>query len=509
MTNLDDTAFFARCSKSAVWLAFAVFAALPSSGPAMAAADSATAGAADEGAPRNTVVPRKQKQAEPSAPAGEGEPYQPPEPKVEHGELAQVSWGEAPEQFPPALEQAIVIVTRNYPSATSARAALRAASSEVRAAKWMRFPSISVETTYRNRSGGSGVGKFDPEISVETPIWSGGRVGAGIRRAEASEDASSASYVETLQSLALTTSDTYFEIVRLTQAERLLAESAELHNRLVQTMERRVKYEVSPVADLELARSRAAQIQQQYTATRAQRRTALRILAELVADPSYDLGPVPYYNAGLDLESRDTLEDQAVFYDPTLRRLRAQVDVAEADTDARRATIMPQVNAQYSYNDYFGSRVGVVVRAQTTGGLSQFSQVNAAKQRVQAAVDDVRSNEQQLRRDIDTEIIKYEAAKQRALIASDAADTAGRVSESYMRQFIAGRRSWLDVMNGLREAVTARISKADAEVAVMSSAARLVLRSGRWHPEFDSPESNAENAHEKRVPIQPAPRMPG
>jgi adhesin transport system outer membrane protein len=42
--------------------------------------------------------------------------------------------------------------------------------------------------------------------------------------------------------------------------------------------------------------------------------------------------------------------------------------------------------------------------------------------------------------------------------------TASNVSASYMRQFIAGRRSWLDVMNALREAVNAQIGLTDSEI---------------------------------------------
>ena len=62
-----------------------------------------------------------------------------------------------------------------------------------------------------------------------------------------------------MQDLANTVTNTYFEIVRQTQSEQLLAESVDVHRQLVATMERRVKQEVSPIADLELARSRLAQ----------------------------------------------------------------------------------------------------------------------------------------------------------------------------------------------------------------------------------------------------------
>ena len=507
LTQQYDTALFGgRASKSA-WLTLATAAALLPALPARAetAAAEATADAAgtsaEDAQPRNSIVRRERNEPEkePSAEESDMPVYGPPSPKVEHGKLAEIGWEEAPPYFPPALEEAINIVTRNYPSATSARAALRAANSEVKAARWLRFPSISANAVYRDRSGGASAGALDPQLVVEAPIWSGGRIEANIRQAKASEEASSAQYIETIEQLALTTNNTYFEIVRLTQSEQLLAESVKVHERLVETMERRVAQEVSPVADLELARSRTAQIQQQYTVTQSQRRTALRILAELVADPSYDLGPIPYYDPELDLPDRDAMEDQAVVFDPKLRRLRAEVDIARADLDSKKAAIFPQLNGQYSYDDVFGSRFGVVVRAQTSGGLSNFSQMNASRQRIQGALEDVRVQEQQLRRDIASDIIQYESAKRRATISRDASDTASRVSESYMRQFIAGRRSWLDVMNALREAVTAELGQADAEVGAMSAAGRLSLRTGRWAPDFEQPAISDDPESSERL----------
>lgn len=406
--------------------------------------------------------------------------YGPPAPKARDGALPGIGWPRAPAVVPPALDEAVNLVTENYPSALSARAALRAAASDVNAAKWLRFPSVQGNLAYLDDSGAP-----EPQLVVEAPVWSGGRIGASIRRAKASEDASSASYMETIQQLALTVSQTYFEIVRLTQTEQLLEDSLREHMRLVGTMERRVSQEISPLADLELARSRAAQIEQQYTTTVSQRETALRIMAELVADPAYDLGPIPYYNPEMDIANTDVLEDQAVAYDPTLRRLSAEADVARAELDTRKASLFPQLNAQYSYDDIFGSRVGMVLRAQTTGGLSQFSEVESARLRITAALESIRTAEQQLRRDIAADVIQFDAAKRRAAISTSASETAARVSASYMRQFIAGRRSWLDVMNALREAVTAQVGKAEAQVTAMSAATRLQLRSGRWHPVFD------------------------
>ena len=105
--------------------------------------------------------------------------YGPPAPKVQKGQLAAIAWTEPPALMPPALEEAVNLVTRNYPSARSARAALQAAASDVRAAQWLRFPSVTGNLAYLDD-----LNSPEPQIVVEAPLWSGGRIGSNIRRAK-------------------------------------------------------------------------------------------------------------------------------------------------------------------------------------------------------------------------------------------------------------------------------------------------------------------------------------
>jgi len=64
-----------------------------------------------------------------------------------------------------------------------------------------------------------------------------------------------------------------------------------------------------------------------------------------------------------------------------------------------------------------------------------------------------------------------------------AAETTARVTESLLRQFVAGRRTWLDVMNAVREGVAAKAALVQVESSAMASAARLQLRTCAWQPE--------------------------
>lgn len=497
MTDLNDLVATPWRATTPVWLALAAASLLLPAGSALAAQTAAVDGE-PETAPQQAPADAQDPPApvrrpadmgappvvDPDKPVVQAEYYGPPSPKSEKGKLPEIGWVPAPAGVPPALENAVQIVTTNYPSVKSSRAALRAAASDVRAAKWLRAPSLTADLAYRDADNSP-----VPQFTVELPVWTGGRIGAAIDRAEASEEVSSSRYLETVQTLALSTIQTYFQIAQLTFRQQALAGSVSEHRKLVGTMERRVAQEVSPLADLELARSRTAQVEQEYNLIRSQRDTALRVMAELVADPNYDLGPLPFYDPSVPLPDTTALEDQAVAFDPTRRRLLSEADEANAQYKATKASLFPQVASQYTYDDFYGSRVGLVLKMQTSSGLSQFAQVEGARLRIDAANQQVVVAEQQLRRTIASDVIEYQAARERSGISADASATAAKVSASYMRQFIAGRRSWLDVMNALREAVSAQIGLSDAEMTVLWARSRLLLRSGRWHPTFDNHEN--------------------
>lgn len=126
--------------------------------------------------------------------------------------------------------------------------------------------------------------------------------------------------------------------------------------------------------------------------------------------------------------------------------------------------------------------MGLVASLETAGGLSRFSAVSSARGRLEALEAQYLTAQRQLRQRINNDLTEFESASARADVSRNASFTANNVSQSYMRQFIAGRRSWLDVMNSLRETLSARLIQADAEIQTLASFTRLSLRTGRWSP---------------------------
>ena len=160
-----------------------------------------------------------------AAPAQTQPVYGPPKAvTLEHPQNLTLDWAAAPASAPSALVRALEIVTRTYPSVRGARAAINAAASDVKGAQWQRFPNISVQTSF------VGTGNtIAPSVSLAAPIWAAGKLGANIKRARAGLNASEAQYREVVLGLAVDTSQTYFDIARLTRREALITESLDEH----------------------------------------------------------------------------------------------------------------------------------------------------------------------------------------------------------------------------------------------------------------------------------------
>lgn len=393
---------------------------------------------------------------------------------------------EPPPAVVPELATLAARAAESHPSVEAARATLRAAATDVRAAKWQRGPSVSVEAL--SFEGGAPVVRgdnFAANLVLDQPLWQGGRIGGTIDRAQAIERLSVAQASEAAQQIALRTTAAYFDLVRATRRAMILERGLAEHRNLVESITRRVQQDVSPRVDLDLARARTAQLEDQLTAAVALRTTNLQRLRELLGQPDYSLPAIPFYDAALHHPPVGRAIEDATLCSPARARLQAEALVARADAKLAKAQYMPRVSAIFSSNEVTGERVGVVFRAGTNGGLSQFEAESAARIRREAAELRVGAVERDLRDAVTADVAENEAARARILSSGAAASASRAVTDSYQRLFVVGRRSWLEVMNAALETTQAELAADDAEVAAMASAARLSLLTCRWRPEIE------------------------
>lgn len=389
----------------------------------------------------------------------------------------------APPDVPAALHKAAGDAAFGHPAVKAAEAQIRAAGYDLRSARWLRFPSLTVEALATSR--GSAVAAQDGTVLnavIEQPIWTGGRISAAIDRAKAQGTMRRAMLDETVRDLSLRTVQAYFDLANAIQRADVLSDVLGQHGELIATITRRVDQQISPQSDLELAKARSAQIEQQLTLAQAQRRSSLNTLIELTGDSNPQLGIVPAYNPSLHHPLLEGAVERALSCDPRTIRLRAEALIARAEQKSAKAALFPQLVGQLSSNEILGERVGVALRAQTGNGLSQAATAQGAGQRVSASEEAAMTAQRDVREALRLDFVNNAAAKQRIASTGNAAASSRLVTESYKRQFIAGRRTWLDVMNSLQETSSTRLGLVESEVLAMLTSARIALRTCAWEP---------------------------
>ena len=203
----------------------------------------------------------------------------------------------------------------------------------------------------------------------------------------------------------------------------------------------------------------------------------LRRLQEQLVDPEYSVSDTPIVGSlGLN-GAMDDIQGIAEGQDPQRKRLLAEAQVAAADARASRSASIPSLNLEYDYDQIYHHRVGVALKAQATG-LSQIVAAKAAGLRETAASQKVDTAVHDLRAEIAADFIDYKSALARSGVATESSLSNDEVRDSYLRQFTAGKRTWLDVMNAVREAMTAQLDVVDIHYEALLMQTRLLIRMG-------------------------------
>jgi adhesin transport system outer membrane protein len=386
-----------------------------------------------------------------------------------------------PKGIPNALVDAVALASREHPLVQQALANRRARVAQLKGARWLQFPSLSVEGLAVTQ--GNQIGAQDglaANIIVEQPLYSFGRIGGTIEAADAALVTSTNGVIDAQVEILLRTVAAYYDLALATEREAILKDSLGQHNELLETISRRVTQEVSPQADLDLASSRVAQIEQDLAAVAGARSTAYSRLQELVGYAAINFGTIPRLDPEIELPTEESLVSAALECSPLLKGLRSTVREREAQRRVARSRLFPQIVAQGSQNEILGARIGLALRLQTGNGLSQLSAVDSAKADILSAEFETATAEREIREQIKVDYLTFVAGRNRVTASARASSTSDLVTESYKRQFIAGRRTWLDVMNAVRESMAASLTESDAELSALAAYSRLMARSCNW-----------------------------
>ena len=364
----------------------------------------------------------------------------------------------------------------NHPNIRAGQNLSMAATSDLEGAKWGRFPTVSAQYQAID------TGLNNTQLRVEQPLWTGGRITGQIDRAQAGLSAANATLIETEQRVLQETAFSVFEIMRAKAKLDVAIDNVRAHETLVESIKRRVKSEISPMADLTQASTRLRQANAERIQFQRQHELAIYTLEQVVGRRVEQVllaKPIT-----IRTNNQAALLDQATQFSPTRRRLLADIEGADADVKLTRSRLMPQVVAGYQVQtgqlllNQNRDQLYIGLQMQPDAGLSSFSAMDAAVSRKAASQDALESIDRDLRQQLNIALAEIETFSEQLRPAKDNAYGANSVMDSYLKQFQVGKKNWLEVLNAQREKAIAHFALADIEAPLQFAHIKILLITG-------------------------------
>lgn len=387
-----------------------------------------------------------------------------------------------------SLSSLIERATSVHPSIRAQRELGQSSQEAVKNAKWQFYPTPSIEVAQVQSSSRDPSYSFgDHRVTVlrlQQPLWSGGRLIAGLKKADAGVLFSRASEELVRQELSLRVVQSYSDWQGANLKAMAFEENLKVYAGLRQQIVRRIEQGVSPKNDLTLLVGRVEQATADLAGARAQQAAAMARLSQLMGKQiqAAEMSQSVSRPLEVDAEPQEAL-DRAQIESPSVTRLLAQVRISEAEVAVSKGRLSPEiyVRAERQYGNFSllnakpENRIFIGVTSQFGAGLSSLSQVGEAQARYRAALADVDNARSNLGEQVLADYVQAESGKRRLAALAASLQASQAISDAWGRQFLAGRKSWLDIMNAARELAQIEVQSADVEASQLLLTWRLFI----------------------------------
>jgi adhesin transport system outer membrane protein len=404
-------------------------------------------------------------------------------------QLASIQHAPAQQPAPDAggtltLRQAVAEAVLRNPNRVRAGHEVTAAGFQRDAAEWGRFPTVSVDA-----GAGQSSRSVAPSttVRVDQPLWAGGRIEGQIDAARAQVSAAERAEAESRRKLAEETAAAYIGWLDAAERVEIAREGVGALGRLLDYVRHRESEGLASLADVSIASARhgsARALAEELRGALDQARAQLESLIVVriargvpVSVPSY-----PDYSAA-DTESAYVVNSQLV------AQRRAEVESARGEVAVRKGRMLPTLALRLEHLMYrtdnpaipsSDSRALLVLQYSPDAGLASYSGYQAAETRIDSALAQVAADENDARLRARANWAEHMAARRQVAELEPQVAALDATTASFMRQFEAGRKSWLEVLNTQREVLDSRLALSRARTARDQSGVRLMVNTGTF-----------------------------
>ena len=377
------------------------------------------------------------------------------------------------------LSTALKAAVHLNPSVKSKVAELKSLGYKLDEAEAGRLPSFSISAqSMYNNDDNYGVARG------QVPIYSFGKISGSIKVAEQGIDVGKLSLLQVQRQVIEDTAAAYNSYWGIKQRVVIAEDNVEEHNRFYQMISRRQEGGVASAADVRLALSRLLQAQAQLEQIRGAAAKAQNELESLTQIAISADKPVDQALAVFPAEEDPTKIAQDT--DARVKVRMAELELTKKEANLRKAERMPTLYARYDkyinpkYDYAADNKVGLVLEG-SLDGLGIIGQKRAAAAEAQIAVAE--ENLEDTRNEIKRRVANLvtERGIQNNIISSyeQSTEEMEETLKSIIRQFDAGRKSWIDVLNFQRELTDMRHQLVQAKTNWLEVSLRIAAINGR------------------------------
>jgi len=387
------------------------------------------------------------------------------------------------------LEETIKATVSTHPAIQSQLAQLDASLSDVQTARQQFYPTPSVSVEQVSSSAGDwqyGQKSTVQAYRLQQPLWTGGRLTAGLDKAQANSKVASENVNDVRQQMAFRAVQTWSEWYLAFMRVKAQQQSVTTHERLMGVVKRRVAEGAMATSELSLTQSRLDQAIAQQQSFSAQQRVARLKVSQLIGR-SLDAEDIPEL-VNLTVQCRrDSLIERAIEASAALGKIKAQQESMNFELKERQAELSPDVYMRLERQrtpTQSGTvmstfdRVYVGFSSRFGAGMSNLTAIESLEKKRNALAAEYEAAQRSLLEAVQSEQEQLESTAARLPLLRNAMEGSNQTAQAWDRQFLAGRRAWIEVMNAAREMAQAEIDFGDAKVSQISSQWRMGIYCG-------------------------------
>lgn len=379
-----------------------------------------------------------------------------------------------------------VLITKalnSHPDLMVQEARLQIANTQLDLAKEQFYPtfSVSVENVAKTRDvdRNYGTDQAVATFRLQQTLYAFGRLRASEAKFAAGVNSQTLALEEIKLDLAQSVLQAWGEWFVADLRLEAIIKNKKTHQELKDSVSRRAEKGASSPSEVRLSVARLAQVEAQLANAMLQAEAAKVKLEQLVGEP-LPSGAEPRQFLEYVLDESPVMVMQALSINPTLMRYASDIAQSEAEVEEEIAALGPEIylRAEHQRGDYatdipFQNRVFIGFQSDFGAGSSALMEVKLAEQRITTLKAEVEAAKRDIVERVQLELTQLRLldVRQKALELSLSANED--IAKAFNRQYLAGRRSWVEVMNTARELSQAELELAELKAAKVLSYWRL------------------------------------